>query len=230
MFFNHFGVIFYCPYTFVIRQLCVLCICSTFKQECPARLTVSARKDGMTQWLAVTKNECQHNHDLSAAAYHLYPSVRRLTPAQQEEQQELVSIQLSVYERLVHSYDGSNTCVKVLESVAAFQSFVYLMLVATVQSFIFLNSYRKIEQTTLLSNRTLAEQINPTMSVMAAHMKMEKNSSYSHLHCFQIISFCVNIINLQNLFPVRKDLENAESTSNYLFLSINHFATFYNVR
>ena len=74
--------------------LSVVFLNSTFKKECPVKFTVAARKDGLSQCLTISKHEGQHNHDVSTETYRLYPSVRRLTPAERKQQEQLVSIVL----------------------------------------------------------------------------------------------------------------------------------------
>ena len=49
-------------------------------------ITVSARKNGPPQCLTVTKRDNDHNDQVSEQACHLYPSVRRLTPEEREQQ------------------------------------------------------------------------------------------------------------------------------------------------
>jgi len=58
------------------------------------KFTVAARKDGSSQCLTISKHEGQHNHDVSSETYRLYPSVRRLTPDERQQQEQLVSIVL----------------------------------------------------------------------------------------------------------------------------------------
>ena len=64
---------------------------STFKKECAVKFTVAARRDGSSQCLTISKHEGVHNHDVSAEAYRLYPSVRRLTPSERKQQEQMVS-------------------------------------------------------------------------------------------------------------------------------------------
>ena len=92
------GVVLLCVF------FCLLCcLYSTFKKQCPAVFTLSAKR-GEDQFLSVVKKPDGHNHCLDPAAYPLYPSVRRLDPTERQQQVDLV--------RLLHSnclhYDRLN--------------------------------------------------------------------------------------------------------------------------